>query len=899
MTDDLDDLVVQWLSDEKNDKEDIDACRKALVVHAPSAGTQDIESSLECFFPTTGSSLILKKAKKPPWYVKPSAGSLNFTTYYNSSLHLPKPAKEIINKSSLELINLLPDPSKPFEPVSGLVVGNVQSGKTANFTALVARAADSGYNLIVILSGGNYNDLRAQTQLRLFKDLIDPVNLKKDVWHKATNVNSINLRGDVGNDSDGWNKHWNPKTHPHCLVVTKKNAKTLPKLKNWILDIKKKYDHPIKLLLIDDEADHASLNRMIKKRKLTEEEKKEADDASAINRSIREILQEVKQNAYIGFTASPFANLFVPPDYDEMEYGSNKVPTLYPRDFIYLLPEPIGYFGLSKLCPGDEWEWTDVLCKVSEPEAKFYREHTEKLPVSASLHPGLKASIFDFFVSLGIKFIRRKAKHTAKPSISPHNFHHSMLIHTKHTKNTMRGITLTIAPFIEAVRGAVNESASPVQTQDVKDLLSSFEKQYDQSKTKINSPPSWDDFLENLREYLSHPSTATFPDVKEISSDKDSGENLVYIDDQPCAVIAVGGNRLARGFTLEGLSVSYFIREPSSGFKSDTLLQQGRWYGFRGQDEDLVRVYTTESICKELWELKRVEQGCHQKIREFAEQDLPPSAYAVAVIKTANQSPTSKDKIPFLRSKKVPSLFSGDYLPKNGSSFPIRKGDSDSESKLLDNFKQLGTFLDDCNKRAGGLPVCVEHRYTWLGVPLTDVRAYLDSTLDNFYNDCYEKEALLKYLDARAGMSYGDCSTWTVVLVGRTPEAKYPVQSVSLGADTYNICLVKRSRTEKSSNAVGYFTQLKHFSIGLPVHSASIQENCRKRPNTNPILLLYLFDKDFKATDSKRGDLDTIQHVVVPVIGFPKATKLTSEERENLNITIWENGKLISTYVKE
>lgn len=899
MTYDLDDLVIKWLSDGKNDKDDVDACRSALEAYAPSATPQDIEASLTCFFPTTASALILKKVKKAPWYLKPSAGSLNYTTYFTSSLNLPKPAKDMIKKSSIEIINLLPDPSKSFEPVSGLVVGNVQSGKTANFTALVARAADSGYNLIVILSGGNYNDLRAQTQLRLFKDLIDPVNAKKDVWHKATSANPINLRGDVGNDADGWNEHWNPNTHPYCLVVTKKNPTTLPELKNWILKIKKKYDHPIKLLLIDDEADHASLNRMISKKKLTKEEKEKEDDASAINGSIREILQEVQQNVYIGFTASPFANLFVPPEYDDMEYKSAKVPTLYPRDFIYLLPEPIGYFGLSRLCPGDEWEWTDVLCKVSEHEAKFYRKHTEKLPVSSSLRPGLKASIFDFFISLGMKYNRRKIKYASKPGIHPNNFHHSMLVHTKHTKNTMRGITQTIAPFVETIRGAINESASPVLTQDVKDLLASFSKQYDISKTKIKSPLSWDKLLENLREYFSQSNTATFPDVKEISSDKDTGENLAYVYDQPCAVIAVGGNRLARGFTLEGLSVSYFIREPSSGFKSDTLLQQGRWYGFRGLDEDLVRVYTTESICKELWDLKRVEQSCHLKIREFAEQDLPPSAYAVAVIKTANQSPTSKDKIPFLRSKKVPSLFSGDYIPKNGSSFPIRQGDADSESKLLGNINQLGTFLDVCNKRAGGLPSSVDHRYTWTDIPLADVRAYLDSTLDNFYNDCYEKEALLQYLDARAGMSYDDCSTWTVALVGRTPEVKYPVQNVSLGAKTYKLCLVKRSRTEKSSNAVGYFTQSKHFAIGLPRSSTSVQENCRNRPNTNPILLLYLFDKDSKATDARRGDLDTKQHVVAPVIGFPKATKLTAEERENLNITIWENGKLISTYVKE
>lgn len=899
MSDELDDFVIQWLADSKNDKDDIDACRGALELHAPSADPLDVEATLQCFFHTPLSSAILKTPKKKPWYTKPSPGALNYPTYFSKSLNLPKPAKDIIDRSSLEIVNLLPDPSKDFEPISGLVVGNVQSGKTANFTALVARAADAGYNLIVVLSGGNYNDLRAQTQLRLFKDLIDPVNAIKDVWHKATNANPVNLRGDVDNDEDGWNPHWNLTTHPYCLVVTKKNATTLPALKTWILGLKKKNDQPIKLLLIDDEADHASLNRMITKKKLTEEEKAENNDASTINRSIREILHEVKQHAYIGFTASPFANLFVPPEFDEMEYNSVKVPTLYPRDFIYLLPEPIGYFGLNKLCPGDEWEWTEVLCKVTEDEAKFYRKHTEKLPGSVSLRAGLKASLFDFFISLGIKYMRRKAASVSNPSLVPINFHHSMLVHTKHTKNTMRGITETISPFVLLLRGAILESASPVLTDDVKELLKTFEQHYNTSSSKIASSPSWSEFLAGMMDYFSHPNTSTFPDVKEISSDKDNGENLVYVADQPCAVIAVGGNRLARGFTLEGLSVSYFIREPLTGFKSDTLLQQGRWYGFRGKDEDLVRIYTTESICKELWELKKVEQQCHFKIKEFADQELPPSAYAVPVIKTANQSPTANDKAPFLQIRKVPSLFSADYLPKNGNSLPVRKGDSASEKMLQDNYTELGKFLDECNKLTGGPPGLVNNRYTWNNVPLSEVRKYFDSTLDNFHDDFYEKEALLAYLDARAGLPHGDCSSWTVALVGRGVDAKHSMISLSLGSNAYNICLVTRSRIGKNSNAVGFIGQTSHFAIGLSSTSTSIQENCRNRGNTNPILLLYVFDKDSKATNPDRGDLDTVQHVVAPMIGFPKATELTSDEKENLDIKIWENGKLISTYVKE
>ena len=902
MTGCIDDTAGEWLADSSNDKTDADALRKHLKKEHPLASKTEIDSTIACFIPFNPSKpKVIKKTTTKNWYSKPSKKHLNFPTFYKKSLNLPKPAKLVIRKSSLEILNLLPNPVTMNKAVSGLVVGNVQSGKTANFTSLVARAADSGYNLIVILSGGNFNDLRAQTQLRMFKDLIEPVNSVNEVWHKATNADST-LRGDIGNDKNGWNPNWDPTTHPHCLVVTKKNSSTLPNLKNWIMDIKSKFEGvPIKLLMIDDEADHASLNNFISKKQLTPEEKKDNDNASKINRSIRELLYEVPLHAYIGFTASPFANLFVPPDFDDYEYQSVKIPTLYPRDFIYLLPEPKGYFGLNKLCPGDEAEWTNVLCRVLEEEAEFYRKHTETIPISKSLGKGLKSAVYDFFIALGIKYLRRKNKAVTDSNIIPRAFHHSMLVHTKETTDTMYGLTETIGPFAKEVRNAIDESGSLVLMGNVETLLEEFEKHYNDVHAKFNTPKfTWKQLIDALRNYFDDTSTALFPEVKEVSSAKNDdgtmrGENLEYVSGKPCAVIAIGGNRLARGFTLEGLSVSYFVREPSSGFKSDTLLQQGRWYGFRGADEDLVRIYTTKSIRNELWDLKRVEQACHQKIQEFVDQDLPPSAYSVAVIKTANQTPTAGNKIPYLRTREVPSLFSGDYLPKNGNSLPIRTGDPGSQKMLEENYKRLGKFLDVCNTHSGKTPVIDQNRYTWNDIPLAKVRDYFDDTLDHFHDDFYEKTALLNYLDARAKQSHGDCSNWTVVLVGRKPDANNPPMSIKLGAITYNLCLVKRSRTDKNSNKVGYFTQTKHFAIGLPSQESSIQENCRKRNKKNPILLLYVFDKDSKGSGD-RGDLKTKQHVVAPAIGFPTATELTSEEKKNLNVTIWENGKLKSTY---
>ena len=255
MTGCIDDTAGEWLADSSNDKDDEDALRKHLQKEHPLASKTEIDSTIACFIPFKPlKSTAIKKTASKKWYSRPKQSHLNFPTFYNKSLNLDNDAKNVIRKSSLEILNLLPNPATMTKPVSGLVVGKVQSGKTANFTSHVARAEYSGYNLDVILSGGNFNDLRAQTQLRMFNDLIDPVNSIKEVWHKATNADST-LKGDIGNDKNGWNPNWNPKTHPHCLVVTKKNSSTLPSLKEWILQIKAKFEkEPIKMLMIDDEA---------------------------------------------------------------------------------------------------------------------------------------------------------------------------------------------------------------------------------------------------------------------------------------------------------------------------------------------------------------------------------------------------------------------------------------------------------------------------------------------------------------------------------------------------------------------------------------------------------------------------------------------------------------------
>ena len=210
-----------------------------LAKEFPTASIEIIENicSSHIPIPDPNPSVISSKPASPStnWYSYNSKNHHNFRVFFDDVLDLPLKAKNNISASSRDLVNLLQNPnSKPFKPLSGLVIGNVQSGKTANFTALVARAADSGYNLVVVLSGGNFNDLRAQTQKRIFNDLIDPVNAIPHTkeWHKGTNLDTTkDGSGDVFGDD--WNGNWDFASK-NCMIVTKKNVTTLGNLNKWL-----------------------------------------------------------------------------------------------------------------------------------------------------------------------------------------------------------------------------------------------------------------------------------------------------------------------------------------------------------------------------------------------------------------------------------------------------------------------------------------------------------------------------------------------------------------------------------------------------------------------------------------------------------------------------------------
>jgi hypothetical protein len=785
----------------------------------------------------------------------------------------PKAAWNSVNETSTKILNRIPSPSQSDDfDCCGIVMGHVQSGKTANFTAVTAKAADCGYNLIVVLSGGNFNDLRNQTQSRLSQQLTGQLsnpdgkhvdgNLYKNPWHEGTSFGDTNDVGDVG--QHGWDPDWDSSDGP-CLVITKKNVNSLKKMFDWANSLDRE---KINLLLIDDEADHASIN--------TETEK----EGTRINKSLRRLLHLFPRRVYIGYTATPFANMFVHPDYDDvravdeddLHYSSSeKLKTLYPRDFIVALPKPAGYLGLSELF-GHESDWEPRTVEVDEKEAEFIRKLTDKDSKSADLKEGIEKSLMDFILTWGLRIVRDGNS----------NFHHTMLVHTKETKATMHPLVFRIENRLKRWTRAIRAGKYAMSKE--KEIQKRIGEHYQtEFVDKWNYKDSCPDYETVIQAFLdtSEERQDSWPDVLEVSSDEEIGGDLNYHQyPHGRVVVAVGGNRLSRGFTLEGLTVSYFIRHPKQ-MKSDTLLQQGRWFGHRHGYKDLARIHLTEGLRSHCHSLLLVEEYLRDELEKLESEGGTPRNYAIPVLKALDMIPTAMNKIP--RKSEVRSInFSGEIYPKSGR-FAFHK-----PHILKENLKHTANLLNSLQTK----PELIKGRRLWKRViSLEDALSYIENL--SFPGNPFKLQDLKDYSNRRIDAGKGEISTWSVALVGRSRGQ----QSIPLSSFGFDAPLVmsERSRSAPGSDSIGIIHGPADFRLDLPGPDSRYRPNgrwsnkllTRARDPENPLMVIYLFDSNAGDPPLFEQGQEKVPLVGVSVI-FPHAD-IPPEEKE-LERTFWKNN---------
>ena len=450
----------------------------------------------------------------------------------------------------------------------GLVVGHVQSGKTANYTGLICKAADAGYRVIIIIAG-IHNNLRSQTQQRIDEGFIgrDSARLlsrQADMFVGVGEFNRTRLPSTLTNTVRDFNKNTATSAgipiqnlNEPAVFVIKKNSSTLRNLTEWLreygaLGSDRRIGEP--MLIIDDEADNASINI-----------RRGAGEVSTINRQLRQLLELFDKSCYIGYTATPFANIFIDPDTDDEMLRED----LFPRSFIVSLDPPSNYFGP-----------TEVFIDDSEAYIRYIDDNEDHIPIIhrndffvESLPDSLLDAIRTFILGRAIRLARHQERQ-----------HNSMLVNASRFVAVQFQLRNAIHSALDDIKNSIRiYGALPpedaLQDTEISALRCVWDREFP------NTEFSWSRIQELLH-------TAASP-IRVVEVNSRSAGTLDYGGNSQDGlnVIAVGGYSLSRGLTLEGLMVSYFLRNSKM---YDTLMQMGRWFGYRPDYQDLCRIWMPE-----------------------------------------------------------------------------------------------------------------------------------------------------------------------------------------------------------------------------------------------------------------------------------------------------------------
>ncbi|QXR36360.1 Z1 domain-containing protein [Alcaligenes aquatilis] len=487
----------------------------------------------------------------------------------------------------------------------GLVIGHVQSGKTANYTGLIARAADAGYKFIVVIAG-IHNNLRRQTQQRIDEAFIgrssDPedrrnigVGLTLGYPHPAT---LTNINGDFNKNTaakSGWKI--NDFSKPIILII-KKNVTTLTALHKWLKALNAGGGDRISdvpMLLIDDEADNASINT-----------NKEDLDPTKTNAMIRRILGLFAKSCYVGYTATPFANIFINPD----AYDDDVREELFPRDFIYCLDAPTTYFGAEKVFLNEET--SDSIVRPIDDCENFIPYSHKRDDSIHELPPSLYRALDEFIVARAIRNLRGQA-----------GKHCSMMVNVSRFVPVQRAVRDFLSLREKKIREAV--LANYAMPEDVSSrniymqgLKQAFDDEYaDAGSTWAEVKSALHDVFEHLHLFVINSKS---DEVLDYTRYEKEGVGLT--------AVAVGGLSLSRGLTIEGLTISYMYRNTKM---YDTLMQMGRWFGYRPGFEDLCRVHLSRDSINWYSHIAGAAEELVQQVKRMRRDRLSPKDFGFYV----------------------------------------------------------------------------------------------------------------------------------------------------------------------------------------------------------------------------------------------------------------------------
>ena len=607
-----------------------------------------------------------------------------------------------IEKSSFDILKGLSMDTSESGPIKGLVVGNVQSGKTANMAGLMSLAADNGFNYFIVLSGVIEN-LRRQTANRLYEDMNSKGrgNLK---WNHVENPKSTSRLPEHNISKFNLGS----KDKDRYFTVCLKNKSRLNKLIRW-LQFDNNKAKQLKILIIDDEADQASINT-----------KNIEEDYSAINELIRKLVNSKAFAAmnYISYTATPYANVL-------NETGGD---TLYPKDFIKLLEPSEDYIGPKQLFGSEIPEkspYIDIVKEITDVDVEIVKKK-KKGNSNDPLPSSFKNAIQWYLITV------------AAMRVLEHKKPISMLVHTSSKINHHEIIASKIENYLKHLRENFEDIAVTMEQQYLieQDILNRniFLENMEEYSTPDNVPkyPEWekvyqelsymmnlDDFMSNI--LLDNEGDPIFHNGIHIAIDNSRTRidnqqvRLIYpnksnMPSKAPAFIVIGGNTLSRGLTLEGLTTTYFLRTTN---QADTLMQMGRWFGYRKGYEIFPRVWMDQMALNRFAFLSQMNEELREEIISYAETGNTPGDYAPRIKNSPNYKLiriTSNSK----QQSAEPLEF--DFAGFNSQTIYFDR----DKQKLDDNFNNTKAFLNSLTK-----PEDKKNKLIWRGVHSEKINEFL------------------------------------------------------------------------------------------------------------------------------------------------------------------------------
>lgn len=731
-------------------------------------------------------------------------------------------AIQTLDKTTEDILRHFHDPyALNPEPKYGLVIGRVQSGKTANYTGLIAKAVDAGFDTIIVLAG-LHDGLRNQTQDRLENELIgvlDPITGKQVPlsqhlgWSKFTK-----LGHDFGHQNNwvdphilGGREHVSDPCNPAIFVV-KKNHSVLKKLRDWFSDIPS-FVQSRNLLVIDDEADHATVNTASALPEDLDEDEEESPDLSVTNEYLRQILQQFPRRTYVGYTATPFANVLIDSDENHPEFG----PSLYPRDFIYCLPRPGGYIGLEDYFPehGDEigLEGQVTILPTEEITELLIDEERNQIPQS------LESAIRQFVISGSLRMM----------NLDGEPFHHSMMIHIHHETRFQNPLSDFLhSKLIRRWKDFLLSTDHRLHLE----TKNQFREDFDKFDSVSQTGHDFEQLFPFIRKFMN-----VGIDVELVNS-TDEGSALTFPKNENKFVIAIGGNSLSRGLTIEGLCVSYFSRTSKT---YDTLLQMGRWFGFRPNYQSLTRIFITERALTFFRWLTRVEREIREEAVRFENESLDPREFGIKILTHPEMKVTAANKSRhgrIIRTNWANSIAQTFYLPL------------DDYNQLNLNNQTVSTVLQNM-----GTPLEIRGHLVWKNIQMWAIEHILREykTPDGLRNTWNQLQILQHIRD-------NPDITWNLVLING-PRNKNTSHLSEYGYQgTFG--LVKRTRIIGTTH-IGALADRNYWAIDLPGYPErfagtdgldyGIMRDDRSTVPKQGLIKLYFIDSASEPTPNQLG----------------------------------------------